>query len=64
MKKTKESLRDLWEIKHINIRFIGAPEGEEGRGQRKYSKRLLPKKFPIIGKEIVKLRKHRESHTG
>ena len=30
MKRTEDSLRDLWDnIKHTNIRFIGVPEKEE-----------------------------------
>ena len=30
MKRTEESLRDLWDkVKHTNIRMIGVPEEEE-----------------------------------
>ena len=29
MKRNEDSLRDLWDIKHNNIRIIGVPEGEE-----------------------------------
>ena len=30
MKRTKDSLRDLWDsIKHINLQIIGVPEEEE-----------------------------------
>ena len=36
MKRTKESLRDLWDnIKHTNIHIIGVP-GEKRKCQRKY----------------------------
>jgi len=28
-KKKKDSLRDLWDIKHININNIGVPEEDE-----------------------------------
>ena len=36
MKKTEESLRDLWvDIKHTNICITGAPEEEERKSQRK-----------------------------
>ena len=30
MKRTEDSLRDLWDnIKHTNIKIIGVPQGEE-----------------------------------
>ena len=28
MKRTEDSLRDLWDIKHTNIQIIGVPEKE------------------------------------
>ena len=32
MKRTEDSLRDLWDnIKHTNIQIIGVPEDEEGK---------------------------------
>ena len=42
MKRNEDSLRDLWDnIKHNNIRIIGASEGEEReKNLRKYLKRL------------------------
>ena len=42
MKRTDDSLRDLWNyIKRMNIRIIGVPEEEEKRkGMRKFLKRL------------------------
>ena len=42
MKRTDDSLRDLWDnIKHTDIRIIGVPEGEgERKGMRKFWKRL------------------------
>ena len=41
MKRTEDSLRDLWNhIKHTNIRFIGFPEEEEKKDMRKILKRL------------------------
>ena len=36
LKTNEESLRELWDnIKRINIRIIGVPEGEEREGDRK-----------------------------
>ena len=36
MKRTENSLRDLWDnIKHNNIQIIGVPEKEEEKGMRK-----------------------------
>ena len=40
MKRTEESLRDLWDnIKHTKIHMIGILEGEERKDQIRYSKR-------------------------
>ena len=40
MKRTEDSLRDLWDnIKHTNIQIIGLPEKEK-KGMRKIFKRL------------------------
>ena len=42
IKRTKDSLRDLWNnIKHTNSRVIGIPEEEKKKGgMRKFSERL------------------------
>jgi len=41
MKRTEDSLRDLWDtIKHTNIRITEVPEEEEKKGMRKFLKRL------------------------
>jgi len=41
MKRTEDSLRDLWvNIKHTNIRIIGVPEEEKKKGCEKFLKRL------------------------
>ena len=41
MKRTEDSLRDLWDnIKHTNIRIIGIPEEEDKKDMRKFLKRL------------------------
>ena len=66
MKRIEESLRDLWDnIKHTNIRIIGVPEEEEKKkGAEKIFDEIRVENFPNMGKEIVKSRKSRESHTG
>ena len=66
MKRIEDSLRDLWDnIKHANIRIIGVPEEEEKKkGTEKIFEVIIVENFPNMGKEIVKCRKHRESHTG
>ena len=41
MKRTEDSLRDLWDnIKHTNSRIIGVPEEEKKKGYEKILKRL------------------------
>ena len=66
MKRIEDSLRDLWDnIKCTNIQIIGVPEEEEKKkGTEKIFEENIVENFPNMGKEIVKSRKHRESHTG
>ena len=66
MKRAENSLRDLWEhIKHINIWIIGVPEEEEKKkGYEKIFEEIIVEKFPNMEKEIVKSKRHKESHTG
>ena len=54
MKRTEDSLRDLWDnIKHTNIRIIGVPEEEKKKGTEKIFEEIIVENFPIMGKEIV-----------
>ena len=55
MKRTEDSLRDLWEnIKCTNIRIIGVPEEEEKKkGTEKIFEEIIVKNFPNMGKERV-----------
>ena len=66
MKRIEESLRDIWDnIKCTNIWVIGVPEEEEKKkGTEKVLEEIMVENFPNMGKEIVKSRKLRESHTG
>ena len=65
MKRIQDRLRDLWDnIKH-NIQIIGVPEEEEKKkGSEKIFKEIIVQNFPNMGKEIIKSKKRRESHTG
>ena len=55
MKRTEDSLRDLWDnIKHTNIRIIGVPEEEvKKKGYEKIFKEIIVENFPNMEKEIV-----------
>ena len=55
MKRTEDSLRDLWDnIKCINIQIIGVPEDEEkNKGYEKMFEEIIVENFPNTGKEIV-----------
>ena len=66
MKRIENRLRDLWDnTKHINIRIIGVSEEEEKKkGTEKIFEEIIVENYPKMGKEIVKLRKHRESNKG
>ena len=44
---------------------MGVPEGEEREKRlEKISEEIIAKNVPNIGKETLKIRKHREFHTG
>ena len=55
MKRTEDSLRDLWgHVKHTNIQNIGAPEEEEKKkGQEKFFEKIIVENVPNMEKEIV-----------
>ena len=55
MKRTEDSLRDIWDkIKHTNIRIIGVPEeGEKKKGYEKIFEEIIIENFPNMEKEIV-----------
>ena len=55
MKRTKDSLRDLWDnIKFTNIRIIWVPEEEEKKkGYEKIFEEIIVENFCNMEKEIV-----------
>jgi len=55
MKRTGNSLRDLWDnIKCTNIQIIGVPEEEEKKkGYEKIFEEIIVENFPNMEKEIV-----------
>ena len=55
MKRSENSLRDLWDhIKHTNIRIIGVPEEEDKKkGYEKILEVIIVENFPNMEKEIV-----------
>ena len=65
MKRTEESLRDLWDhIKCTNIWIIGVPEEEEKKKEyEKIFEEIIVENFPNMEKEIIKSKRHKESHT-
>ena len=65
MKRTEDSLRDLWDnIKCTNIRIIGVSEEEQKKGYEKIFKEMIIENCPNMEKEIVKFKRHKESHIG
>ena len=67
MKRTEDSLWDLWDnIKHPNIRIIGVPEEEQKKkGYEKIFEEIIVENFPNMEKEIVnQVQRHKMSHTG
>ena len=55
MKRTEDSLRDLWDnIKCTNIQIIGVPEEEEKKKEyEKIFEEIIVENFPNMEKEIV-----------
>ena len=55
MKRTEDSLRDLWNnIKPTNIQIIGVPEEEEKKkGYEKFFEEVIVENFPNMEKKIV-----------
>ena len=49
MKRTEDSLRDLWDsIKHTNIQIIGIPEEEEKKKRyEKHFEEIIVENFPL-----------------
>ena len=66
MKRTEDSLRDLWDnIKCPNIQIIGIPEKEEEKkGYEKIFEEVIVENFPNMEKKIIKSKRFKESHTG
>ena len=55
MKRTENSLRDLWDnTKCTNIQIVGVPEEEEKKkGYEKIFEEMIVENFPNMEKEIV-----------
>ena len=55
MKRTEDSLSDLWDyIKHTSIQIIEVPEEEEKKkGYEKSFEEIIVENFPNMEKEIV-----------
>ena len=55
MRRTEDSLRDLWDnIKCTNVRIIGFPEEEEKKkGYEKNFEEIIVENFPNVEKEIA-----------
>ena len=66
MRRTGDSFRDLWDnIKCTNIQIIGVPEEEEKKkGYENIFEEIIVENFPNMEKEIVKYKRHKESHPG
>ena len=67
MKRTEDSLRDLWDnIKQANIWIIGVPEEEERKkGYEKIFEEIIVENFPNMEKETVnQVQEAQRVHTG
>ena len=62
----KDSLRDLWDnFKCTNIWIKGVLEEEDKKeGYEKIFEEIIAENFPNMKKEIVKSKRHKESHKG
>ena len=67
MKRTGNSIRDLWDnIKCTNIQIIGVQEEEQKKkGYEENFGEIIVEEFPNMEKEqSIKSKRHKESHTG
>ena len=66
IKRTEDSLKDLWDnIKHTNIRIIGVPEEEKKKWYEKIFEEIIVENSPNMEKEIVnQVQEAQKSHTG
>ena len=65
MKRIGNGLRDLGDnIKCINIQIIEIIEEEKKKGYEKIFEEIIVENFPNMEKEIIKSKRHKESHTG
>ena len=66
MKRTKDSLRNLWDsIKCMTIPILGVPEEEEkNKGYEKIFEEIIVVNLPNMEKETVKFKRYKEFHTG
>ena len=54
MKRTEDSLRDLWDNINCSILIIGSPEKEEKKkSYEKIFEKIIVENFPNMEKEIV-----------
>ena len=54
MKRTENSVRDLWDnINCTNIQIIGVPEEEKKKGYEKIFEEIIVENFPNMEKEIA-----------
>ena len=66
MKRTEDSLRDLWDnIKCTNIQIIGIPEEEKKKLFEKNFEEIIVENFPNMEKEVAsQVQEAQESHIG
>ena len=65
MKRTEDSLRDLWDnIRRTNVCILGVLEEEKKKGSGKIFEEIILENSPNMEKEIIKSKKHKESHKG
>ena len=52
IKRNEDNSRDFWDnVKHHNIRIIGAPEEDKKKGLEKIPEEIIVEKFHKTGKE-------------
>ena len=65
MKRTEDSLRDLWDnIKCTNIHIMGVTEEEKKKGYKNIFEEIIVENFPNMEKEIVNSKRCKVSHIG
>ena len=63
IKRIEDSLRDLWDILNAPTFELQGFQKKKKKGTEKIFEEIIIENFPNMGKEIIKSKRRKESHT-